>query len=257
MYFQGGNNVPMTLQQRCMTLQNQNSSSPQISQQVSSTGGLDEGQIPGMSRSATAPSTPVALNGMPGFGPMMFPRGSQRPNNGNAPSGGQSMGPPVDMWQVVNVPQVSGSPSAGGRRRESSQRGRKPGRARSKTPILTSKQPNEPNAEENDDKTAETQESESKSEPGVSPGNTGQGTTRPQSSLGMPSALDEITSGLDSGMAPEFGSSSGFMGANPSGSTDDFSAMFGVSDIFDFDFDQEAGAHAGGRASPGISAPAD
>ena len=58
--------------------------------------------------------------------------------------------------------------------------------------------------------------------------------------LGMPSVMDDAT----------FGAITSSTGANAP--TDDFAAMFGVSDIFDFDFD---GADAGSFAAS--AAPSD
>ena len=57
--------------------------------------------------------------------------------------------------------------------------------------------------------------------------------------LGMPSVMDDAT----------FGAITSSTGANAP--TDDFAAMFGVSDIFDFDFDGgDAGSFAA-SAAPG------
>lgn len=108
--------------------------------------------------------------------------------------------------------------------------------------------------ESDGDKTADSRDTETKSESAVSPEH-GSQAMRLQQPLSIPSALDEITSSLDSSIAPEFGTSSGYMGAAPGSGADDFSAMLGVSDIFDFDFDQDSSANAGGRSSPGATRP--
>lgn len=83
---------------------------------------------------------------------------------------------------------------------------------------------------------------------------------QPHSVLGMPSAMDDMTNGLDATMSSDLGNPSalginGGMGAGVGG-TDDFASMFGVSDIFDFDFDggnDAAGSGSGLLGSAGTS----
>lgn len=66
-----------------------------------------------------------------------------------------------------------------------------------------------------------------------------------QSMMDMPSMMDDVTSGL---AMPSDGNTLPTSGTGMSG-TDDFSAMFGVSDIFDFDFD---GGQATNSSSTGL-----
>ena len=73
-----------------------------------------------------------------------------------------------------------------------------------------------------------------------------------QSVFDMPSLMDDMPNGL--GIAD-----SGTMttGSGGTGGTDDFSAMFGVSDIFDFDFDGGSENTGGLFNAPPAGAGAD
>lgn len=71
--------------------------------------------------------------------------------------------------------------------------------------------------------------------------------------LSMPSSMDDMNTHLDATLSTDLGNPSALgMGAGASGGAgaDDFASMFGVSDIFDFDFD--GGNDTGNTSGSGL-----
>lgn len=148
---------------------------------------------------------------------------------------------PMSPWQPPSGAQDSPSNASGKKDRP-----RKPGRpASNKTPVLPTRTPwGEASQEEAVPKEEPSEWDANKGESDLpSQARSGSGDGQAQSILdSMPSMMDDVTSGL------AMSSGTGLSSHAPAGSAnDDFSAMFGVSDIFDFDFD--GGDAAGSQAS--------
>ena len=230
--------------------------------------------------SATAPSTPVSMHANvsnAGANKGRMQPNQRAPSQGHGPGPGQSYNPseqPTTPWQQGGMHHALDSPSTPGAAR---QKNKKPGRG-NKTPVPAHRTPNlggESGMDHSQDRSGEQPDwdaASSKSDgggalsastAGQSLGNKGMthgmlGQHQHQSMQGnnvlsMPSSMDDMNNNLDSTLSTELGNPSNLGMNSGSGSgvggADDFASMFGVSDIFDFDFD---GGNDGNTSGSGL-----
>ena len=233
-------NTSLALQQQRLRVQTQNGQPHQ---------GVESPQTPAVMNgmlsqnrtgvSATAPSTPVTGHTTPVSGKAPRMGASQRAGSVQAPTHSNAEMPP-SPWQP---PASTESPIGPTGKKE---RGRRPGRPPGKSQHHQQQQQQQRTSVDTKDNV------EDKSATNAVRGTQPLQMLQQQSVFDMPSLMDDMPNGL--GIAD-----SGTMttGSGGTGGTDDFSAMFGVSDIFDFDFDGGSENTGGLFNAPPAGAGAD